>query len=208
MTEHERDDDAADAPTADAPNPTKAQLQRQMEEARESISETVSEIKETVANQYDEVKEKIETVKESVSEVLDWREQFIKNPIAWGAGAVSVGILIGIGISRTVEHAPSSRVRGRGKSEGFAIADLLLEKLSGIGDAVLPTISGSLKEMFGVDLADYLHQTPEPKKLPARRKSSAKKTTAQKSTTKRRSNATKKTSVKRQGTKQKSSPAD
>lgn len=175
MTEHDNDIDTP-APASDAKELTKAELQRQMEAARESISETMAEIKETVAHQYDEVKDKFETVKESVEEVLDWREKFKDNPIAWGAGAISVGILIGIGLSRTVEGASSSRRRG--KSEAHPIADLLLEKLSGLGDAVLPTISGSLKEMFGIDLADYLNQPPPPKKRAAPRKRATKKLAA------------------------------
>ncbi|MGH9875863.1 MAG: hypothetical protein ACRD9S_25710, partial [Pyrinomonadaceae bacterium] len=56
--------------------PGKAQLQRQMQETRESIAQTVEEIKDTVENQY-------ESVKETVSGVLDYREQFQKDPIVW-----------------------------------------------------------------------------------------------------------------------------
>jgi hypothetical protein len=71
---------------------TKAQLQRQMEEARESISNTVNEIKETVTNQYQQMKE-------TVVETLDWREQFRKRPVAWSVGALSVGFLFGYGVA-------------------------------------------------------------------------------------------------------------
>lgn len=185
MSDQTSDIDIPDRPTV-AENPSKAELQRQMEEARESISETMAEIKETVTHQYDEVKDKFETVKESVSEVLDWREQFKENPIAWGAGAVSVGILIGIGLTRTLGDTTASRRRG--KAEAHPVADLLLEKLSGIGDAVLPTISSSLKEMFGVDLADYLNQpAPPPKRAAAPRKRASKKLAAAKTTAKRSS---------------------
>ena len=45
--------------------PSKADLQRRMEEARDSITNTVTEIKENVAQQ-------VETVKDA----LDWREHF------------------------------------------------------------------------------------------------------------------------------------
>lgn len=49
----------------------KDELQRQMEEARERIAQTVTEIKETVTDQY-------ESVKESVAQTFDWREQFLR----------------------------------------------------------------------------------------------------------------------------------
>jgi hypothetical protein len=71
---------------------TKAELQRQMEEARESISNTVNEIKDTVTTQYHQVRE-------SVSEALDWREQFRKRPVAWSVGALSVGFIVGYGVA-------------------------------------------------------------------------------------------------------------
>lgn len=48
--------------------PTKAELERQMEETRDSLSRTVKEIKETV-------NEQVTSVKQGVSGVLDYREQ-------------------------------------------------------------------------------------------------------------------------------------
>jgi hypothetical protein len=74
---------------------TKAELQRQMEEARESISQTVTEIKETVTTQY-------QNMKESVTEALDWREQFRKRPVAFSVGALSVGFLVGYSVAGAV----------------------------------------------------------------------------------------------------------
>jgi hypothetical protein len=71
-----------------AEEPSKQELQRRLDEARDSISHTVTEIKESVASQ-------IEAVKES----LDWREQFRKRPVAWSAGAVGVGFLVGYGLA-------------------------------------------------------------------------------------------------------------
>src|SRR5947209_5583867 len=90
----------------------KAQLRRQMEDARESISETVAEIKSVVAHQYEEVRGRVETVKAEVGEVLDWRTEFERNPLVWGAGAVSVGIIIGFGIARALDDDERTR-RGR-----------------------------------------------------------------------------------------------
>lgn len=71
---------------------TKAELQRRMEEARESISQTVGEIKETVTQQY-------QSVKDSISETLDWREQVRRRPVGWSAAALGVGFLVGFGVA-------------------------------------------------------------------------------------------------------------
>jgi hypothetical protein len=68
--------------------PSKAELQRRMEEARDSISNTVTEIKENVAQQ-------VETVKDA----LDWREHFKKRPVAWSLGAAGVGFFVGYGLA-------------------------------------------------------------------------------------------------------------
>jgi ElaB/YqjD/DUF883 family membrane-anchored ribosome-binding protein len=70
---------------------TKAELQRRMEEARESISQTVTEIKDTVVNQYQQVRE-------SISDTLDWREQFRRRPVPFTIGAAGIGFLLGYGI--------------------------------------------------------------------------------------------------------------
>ena len=181
-----RDTKRAGATTED--EPTKAELQRQMEETRESISETVDEIKETVAHQYETVKETYETVKESVGEVLDWREQFSKNPIVWGAGAVSLGILVGIGLAQILGDEQSSRRRKSGQA---ALNERLLSNLSGLSETLLPTLTNKIKEMFGIDLSDYLRSSDETVREPAGRSSAkrltTKKSAARKSSTKKRS---------------------
>jgi ElaB/YqjD/DUF883 family membrane-anchored ribosome-binding protein len=81
--------------TSDDEDPTKAELQRRMEEARADISQTVTEIKDTVANQY-------QAVKDSVTEALDWREQYRKRPLAWSVGALSVGFIVGYSLGGTL----------------------------------------------------------------------------------------------------------
>lgn len=78
----------ATEPAGDDADSTKAELQRRMEEARESISQTVTEIKETVVNQYQQVKE-------TVSDALDWREQYRRRPLPFTIGAFAVGALTG-----------------------------------------------------------------------------------------------------------------
>jgi len=68
--------------------PSKEELQRRMEEARDSITNTVTEIKDNVAQQY-----------ENVKEALDWREHFKRQPVAWSLGAAGVGFFVGYGIA-------------------------------------------------------------------------------------------------------------
>jgi hypothetical protein len=70
------------------PDRTKAELQRRMEEARESITQTVSEIKDTVVNQYQQVRE-------TISDSLDWREQYRRRPLPFSVGAFVGGALLG-----------------------------------------------------------------------------------------------------------------
>jgi ElaB/YqjD/DUF883 family membrane-anchored ribosome-binding protein len=81
---------ATDTPEADE-EATKAELQRRMEEARESITQTVTEIKDTVTNQYQQVRE-------SISDTFDWREQFRRRPVEFSIGALGVGLLLGYGV--------------------------------------------------------------------------------------------------------------
>ena len=76
--------------TEDA-DPSKAALQRRMEEARDSITNTVTEIKDNVAQQY-----------ENVKDALDWREHFKKAPVAWSLGAAGVGFFVGYGLAAAI----------------------------------------------------------------------------------------------------------
>ena len=148
----------------------KRELQRQMEEARTRMSETVAEIKSVVSQQYDEVRGTVETVKEGFAEVLDWRAEFERNPLVWGAGAVSIGILIGFGIARAFDEE-GANARRRGKPTGKA--GHVVAELSGFADIVLPTISAKVKELFGLDLDAYLRaaraEKPARKRLPRER---------------------------------------
>ena len=80
-----------------AEEPSKQELQRRLDEARDSISHTVTEIKESVASQ-------VQAVKES----LDWREQVKKRPVAWSAGAMGVGFLVGYGLAAMVKGGDDS----------------------------------------------------------------------------------------------------
>lgn len=150
---------------ADEPG-SKAALTRQMEEARESISDTVAEIKSVVTHQYEEVRETVESVKEGVGEVLDWRGEFERNPLVWGAGAVSIGILVGFGIARAFDEEEAPR---RGGRKRVTAGEHVVAELSGFAEVVLPTISSKVKEMFGLDLDAYLRAAHAPRPAPAKR---------------------------------------
>src|SRR5215510_14141919 len=71
---------------------SKEELQRRMNLARDSISNTVTEIKETVANQV-----------QAVKDTLDWREQFKKRPVAWSVAAMGAGFATGYCIANYVK---------------------------------------------------------------------------------------------------------
>ena len=164
---------------------SKTELRRQMEEARESISETVAEIKSVVTHQYEEVRETVESVKEGVGEVLDWRTEFERNPLVWGAGAVSIGILVGFGIARALDDKEEPRPRGRRKT--VTTGEHVVAELSGFAEVVLPTISAKVKDLFGLDLDAYLRaahaERPAPKRLA--KKGPAKKAPTKKAATKK-----------------------
>src|SRR6476619_1949498 len=72
--------------------PSKEELQRRMDEARDSITNTVTEIKENVTQQY-----------ENVKDALDWREHFKRQPLAWSLGAAGVGFFLGYGIAAAIK---------------------------------------------------------------------------------------------------------
>lgn len=84
----ERNLGLARAQNVTSEEPSKEELQRRLDVTRDSISQTVTEIKETVANQV-----------QAVKNTLDWREQFKKRPVAWSAGALGVGFLVGYGVA-------------------------------------------------------------------------------------------------------------
>ena len=170
-------------------SPEKAELQRQMEAARESISDTVADIKSVVAHQYEEVRETVETVRAEVGEVLDWRTEFERNPLVWGAGAVSIGILVGFGIAHAFDDEDEG-ARGRGKKkkkDAGSTGGHIVAELSGFADLVLPTISTKVKELFGLDLDAYLRaaHANRPARAAVAKKGAGSKRVAKKGTVKK-----------------------
>ena len=160
---------------------SKAELQQRIDETRESISQTVEEIKETVTDQY-------VAVKETVQDVIGWNEEFSKNPVVWGVGALSVGLILGYSIAVVRQDAPAP-ARGRGRRSDSP-ADSFFDGLSRVGmNVVLPAVTHKIKDLFGVDLtAQLLGLTsgPAERNAPKRRTRSTKGGAKKASTTKRR----------------------
>ena len=139
----------------------KAELERQMDEARESISQTVQEIKESVTGQY-------EAVRETVTGVLDYREQFQKEPVVWSLGALSAGFALGYTLGYAHKNTKASK---RKHSQIAAFADSLAGELSSVGKTfVMPTLNLKIKELFGFDFAEVLEDMGNDHKPTARRK--------------------------------------
>jgi hypothetical protein len=156
---------------------TKAQLQRQMNEARNSISDTIEEIKGAVEKQY-------EAVKRTVDGVLDWREQFQKEPIVWSVGALSAGFALGYTLGYTHKHVGRPR---RSRSGVAAFADSLIDELSSVGHSlVMPSLNIKIKEMFGFDLSDLLEEIGRTKKVGAKRRRATQTATRRRRTSSRR----------------------
>ena len=135
--------------------PTKAELQRRMEEARESISATVAEIKETVEDQY-------ETVKETIGGVAEWRDQFQKEPLVWSLGALAAGFALGYTLGYAHKNTAGS---GRKQSEIAAFADSLVDELSGVSNSlIMPTLNNRIRQLFGFDFSNLLEEIKSVKK--------------------------------------------
>ncbi|MDT4952666.1 MAG: hypothetical protein QOJ02_804 [Acidobacteriota bacterium] len=183
-------------PKASEAEPTKAQLQRQMEEAREDISQTVAEIKETVTESY-------ESVKETVSETLDWREQFRKHSVSWSLGALAIGYVVGSSIAASLTDTSTKR-KGR-RDEGlfaeiYAIGETISDELSGVAQTVLlPALARKIKNTFGIDLSDKLLAARSASRPARSSKKAAKKAGSKKSGAKK--SASGKRAAKKGGTK-------
>lgn len=91
--------------------PSKEDLQRRMEEARDSITNTVTEIKDNVAQQV-----------ENVKDALDWREHFKRQPLAWSLGAAGVGFFVGYGIAAAVTGGERDDELRYGSSPSYSLS--------------------------------------------------------------------------------------
>jgi hypothetical protein len=137
---------------------TKETLQRQMDEARESISQTVTDIKDTVVDQYN-------SVKDTVAETLDWREQFRSHPFVWCFGALSVGYVLG---NSALNAFTDGRHEDKLLSQLAALGDQFADELSRQGMSILapaltgtilvPVLASKISELTGVDLSNLTNQ--------------------------------------------------
>ncbi len=142
--------------------PTKRELERQMDRTRESLAETIGEIKQTV-------EEEVAAAKQTVSGVLDYREQFKNEPLVWSLGALSAGFALGY----TVGYAHKNSKHGK-QSPVMAFADSMVDELSSMGQGlVMPALNVKIKELFGFDFSELLNDMGKSKKrvkrLPAKR---------------------------------------
>jgi len=145
-------------------NPSKRQLQRQMEKTRESVSETVGEIKQTVGEQ-------IATAKQAVTGVLDYRQEFQKEPLVWSLGALSAGFALGY----TMGYAHKGTKGARKKSEVAAFANSMVDELSAVGNSlVMPALNARIKELFGFDFSEVLDSIGDANGHGARKKRATK----------------------------------
>ncbi|HEX8557200.1 MAG TPA: hypothetical protein VF668_03810 [Pyrinomonadaceae bacterium] len=113
-------DTSADADT------TKAELQRRMEEARESITQTVTEIKDTVVNQYQQVRE-------NISDTLDWREQYRRHTLPFTLTAFAVGTFVGYTVAGAFKGGGGDGDEDFDADESFAAIDAGFDR--GLRDA-------------------------------------------------------------------------
>ena len=118
---------------------SKEELQRRLENARDSISQTVTEIKETVAHQV-----------QAVKDTLDWREQFKKRPVVWSAGALGAGFLVGYGIA--------AKVKGNGKDS--EVGEVSSDLHAYAGQAIIGEPAPAAKENTGPGLLARATATP------------------------------------------------
>src|SRR5437868_9810904 len=127
--------------------PSQKELQRKIGRTRDSLRTTVEAIQDKADQQY-------RTVKETVSDVLDYRDEFQKEPVVWGLGALSAGFALGY----TVGY--SHKVAKTTKDSQFAkFTDNVVEELSHVGQRlVLPELNAKIRQLFGYDFTGLLDQ--------------------------------------------------
>ncbi|HEY6229862.1 MAG TPA: hypothetical protein VIW64_01250 [Pyrinomonadaceae bacterium] len=161
---------ANEKPRTAAGEPSKRELERQMQRTRESLAETIGEIKDTVEQEY-------ASAKQTVTGVLDYREQFKEEPLVWSLGALSAGFALGY----TLGYAHKNSKRGK-QSALTAFADSMVDELSSVGQGiVMPALNVKIKELFGFNFSELLEDMGRTrkrsrKKLPAKRKATKKHT--------------------------------
>lgn len=146
-------DDRETRGEAQSGDDAREELQRRVGEARDSIAQTVTEIKETVTDKY-------ESVKEGIEDALDWREQFRSHPVAWAAGALAVGYVVGQSVSAALRgEGEGDRLLSHLSSLAGRFADELSEQGMHIltpvlsGAVLVPILVDKVGELSGLDLS-------------------------------------------------------
>jgi hypothetical protein len=143
--------------------PSKRQLQKQIDRTRESLTETVEEIKETAEQGY-------ASVKETVSGVLDYRGEFQKDPLVWSLGALSAGFALGY----TVGYAHKFSTKKAKNSQVAQFTDRMVDELSKIGQSlVVPAVGTKIREFFGFDFSQLLRDMGGSKATRPRKRTTA-----------------------------------
>lgn len=148
----------AHAESKDMDETAKDDLQRRLDETRESISQTVTDIKDTVVEEY-------QSVKESVSNTLDWREQFRSHPIAWCIGALSVGYVVGNSVAAAFKETKGDdQLLAHLAALGERFSEELTKKGMSIltpaltGTILVPMLTSKINELTGIDISDWPDQ--------------------------------------------------
>ncbi len=139
---------------------TREELEARVDEARQSITETVEQIKTTVDD-------RVDAVADTVTGLVSMTEQFQREPVAWSLGALSAGFAMGYSLGRA-HHAKSANGR---PSPAARLADDLAAELAAFGNSLVsPGMSAELRATFGVDLTAALERIAALQTRPRARK--------------------------------------
>jgi len=131
----------------DGEDASKEALQRRMEQARDSITNTVTEIKENVSQQY-----------ETVKDALDWREHFKKAPVAWSLGAAGVGFFVGYGIAAAFSADDYDKIHYSSSTAHSLTANPYLSQLAA-GESINPAQTKSNGKDDGPGILERFRET-------------------------------------------------
>ena len=136
----------------------RAAIERQVEDARESISATAARISGTV-------EDKIDSVRSTVNGVLAISEHFQREPVAWSLGALSVGFALGYGLGR----ARNAKTAGGKPSRLASFADETAAELGTFFSTLVPpSLTGEIQDSLGVNIATALESIAQRESTPKR----------------------------------------
>jgi hypothetical protein len=143
----------------------RAAIERQVEDARESITATAARISGTV-------EDSIDSVKSTVRGVLAISDHFQREPVAWSMGALSVGFALGYGLGR----AHHSKGPGGRASRLASFADETAAELGTFFSSLVPqNLTSEIQDSLGVNVATALESIAR-REQPRRRRARKPKT--------------------------------